>query len=170
MAKPELVTAAFRSRGAAKLRREELVQELAFSLHLMSPTAAADAIEAALASGLLEPEGEQLRLVGEAEDEPPAKAEADIAPAEEPAAATPPAVDTTPPAQAAPDLFHRVVAAVAEATGDSQREIIRKVNRRQKAHYGIRPATEALLLAADAGVDVAPFLDEARLQNLLEGA
>jgi len=163
LAKPELVTAAFRSRGAAKLRREELVQELAFSLHLMSPTAAADAIEAALASGLLEPEGEQLRLVGEAEDEPPAKVEADIAPAEEPAAAT-------PPAQAAPDLFHRVVAAVAEATGDSQREIIRKVNRRQKAHYGIRPVTEALLLATDAGVDVAPFLDEARLQNLLEGA
>ena len=66
------------------------------------------------------------------------------------------------PADDAPDLFHRVVAAVAEATGDSQREVIRKVNRGQKAHYGIRPATEALLLAADAGVDVAPFLDEAR--------
>ena len=146
MAKPELVAAAFRSRGAAKLRREELVQELAFSLHLMSPTAAADAIEAALASGLLEPEGEQLRLVGE-----------DDAPAEEPAPAVAP-----PPPDDAPDLFHRVVAAVAEATGDSQREVIRKVNRGQKAHYGIRPATEALLLAAAAGVDVAPFLDEAR--------
>ncbi len=65
MVKPELVAAAFRSRNAEKLRREELVQELAFSLHLMSPTAAADAIEAALASGLLEPAGEQLRLVGE---------------------------------------------------------------------------------------------------------
>ncbi len=135
MVKPELVAAAFRSRNAEKLRREELVQELAFSLHLMSPTAAADAIEAALASGLLEPVGEQLRFVGE-----------DDAPAEEPA----------------PDLFHRVVAAVAEATGDSQREVIRKVNRGQKAHYGIRPVTEALLLAAAAGVDVAPFLDEAR--------
>ena len=135
MVKPELVAAAFRSRNAEKLRREELVQELAFSLHLMSPTAAADAIEAALASGLLEPVGEQLRLVGE-----------DDAPTEEPA----------------PDLFHRVVAAVAEATGDSQREVIRKVNRGQKAHYGIRPVTEALLLAAAAGVDVAPFLDEAR--------
>ena len=46
MVKPELVAAAFRSRNAEKLRREELVQELAFSLHLMSPTAAADAIEA----------------------------------------------------------------------------------------------------------------------------
>ncbi len=133
MAKPELVAAAFRSRNAEKLRREELVQELAFSLHLMSPTAAADAIEAALASGLLEPAGEQLRLT--------------VAP---------------PPPDDAPDLFHRVVAAVAEATGDSQREVIRKVNRGQKAHYGIRPATEALLLAAAAGVDVAPFLDEAR--------
>lgn len=146
MVKPELVAAAFRSRNAEKLRREELVQELAFSLHLMSPTAAADAIEAALASGLLEPAGEQLRLVGE-----------DDAPAEEPAPAVAP-----PPPDDAPDLFHRVVAAVAEATGDSQREVIRKVNRGQKAHYGIRPATEALLLAAAAGVDVAPFLDEAR--------
>ena len=146
MVKPELVAAAFRSRNAEKLRREELVQELAFSLHLMSPTAAADAIEAALASGLLEPAGEQLRLVGE-----------DDAPAEEPALAVAP-----PPPDDAPDLFHRVVAAVAEATGDSQREVIRKVNRGQKAHYGIRPATEALLLAAAAGVDVAPFLDEAR--------
>ena len=146
MVKPELVAAAFRSRNAEKLRREELVQELAFSLHLMSPTAAATAIEAALASGLLEPEGEQLRLVGE-----------DDAPAEEPAPAVAP-----PPPDDAPDLFHRVVAAVAEATGDSQREVIRKVNRGQKAHYGIRPATEALLLAAAAGVDVAPFLDEAR--------
>jgi len=145
LVKPELVAAAFRSRNAEKLRREELVQELAFSLHLMSPTAAADAIEAALASGLLEPAGEQLRLVGEGD-----------APAEEPA----PAVRE--PADDAPDLFHRVVAAVVEATGDSQREVIRKVNRGQKAHYGIRPATEALLLAADAGVDVAPFLDEAR--------
>jgi len=133
LVKPELVAAAFRSRNAEKLRREELVQELAFSLHLMSPTAAASAIEAALASGLLEPAGEQLRLA--------------VAP---------------PPPDDAPDLFHRVVAAVAEATGDSQREVIRKVNRGQKAHYGIRPATEALLLAADAGVDVAPFLDEAR--------
>ncbi len=156
MVKPELVAAAFRSRNAEKLRREELVQELAFSLHLMSPTAAASAIEAALASGLLEPAGEQLRLVGE-----------DDAPAEEPAPE--PAV-APPPLDDAPDLFHRVVAAVAEATGDSQREVIRKVNRGQKAHYGIRPATEALLLAAAAGVDVAPFLDEARLQNLLEGA
>ena len=146
MVKPELVAAAFRSRNAEKLRREELVQELAFSLHLMSPTAASDAIEAALASGLLEPAGEQLRLVGEGD-----------ALAEEPA----PAVAPLPPDDA-PDLFHRVVAAVAEATGDSQREVIRKVNRGQKAHYGIRPATEALLLAADAGVDVAPFLDEAR--------
>ena len=146
MVKPELVAAAFRSRNAEKLRREELVQELAFSLHLMSPTAAADAIEAALASGLLEPAGEQLRLVGE-----------DDAPAEEPAPAVAP-----PPPDDAPDLFHRVVAAVVEATGDSQREVIRKVNRGQKAHYGIRPATEALLLAAAAGVDVAPFLDEAR--------
>ena len=146
MVKPELVAAAFRSRNAEKLRREELVQELAFSLHLMSPTAAATTIEAALASGLLEPEGEQLRLVGE-----------DDAPAEEPAPAVAP-----PPPDDAPDLFHRVVAAVAEATGDSQREVIRKVNRGQKAHYGIRPATEALLLAAAAGVDVAPFLDEAR--------
>ena len=146
MVKPELVAAAFRSRNAEKLRREELVQELAFSLHLMSPTAAAAAIEAALASGLLEPAGEQLRLVGEGD-----------APAEEPVPAVAP-----PSADDAPDLFHRVVAAVAEATGDSQREVIRKVNRGQKAHYGIRPATEALLLAADAGVDVAPFLDEAR--------
>ena len=146
MVKPELVAAAFRSRNAEKLRREELVQELAFSLHLMSPTAAADAIEAALASGLLEPAGEQLRLVGEGD-----------APAKEPVPAVVP-----PPADDAPDLFHRVVAAVAEATGDSQREVIRKVNRGQKAHYGIRPATEALLLAAAAGVDVAPFLDEAR--------
>jgi len=148
LVKPELVAAAFRSRNAEKLRREELVQELAFSLHLMSPTAAASAIEAALASGLLEPAGEQLRLVGE-----------DDAPAEEPAPE--PAV-APPPPDDAPDLFHRVVAAVAEATGDSQREVIRKVNRGQKAHYGIRPATEALLLAAAAGVDVAPFLDEAR--------
>ncbi len=139
MVKPELVAAAFRSRNAEKLRREELVQELAFSLHLMSPTAAADAIEAALVSGLLEPAGEQLRLVGEG-DAPT------VAP---------------PPADDALDLFHRVVAAVAEATGDSQREVIRKVNRGQKAHYGIRPATEALLLAAAAGVDIAPFLDEA---------
>ena len=155
MVKPELVAAAFRSRGAAKLRREELVQELAFSLHLMSPTAAADAIEAALASGLLEPAGEQLRLVGEGD----APAEE---PAPEPAVATSPAAYTIPPPDDAPDLFHRVVAAVAEATGDSQREVIRKVNRGQKAHYGIRPATEALLLAAAAGVDVAPFLDEAR--------
>ena len=146
MVKPELVAAAFRSRNAEKLRREELVQELAFSLHLMSPTAAADAIEAALASGLLEPAGEQLRLVGGGD-----------ALAEEPAPAVAP-----PPPDDAPDLFHRVVAAVAEATGDSQREVIRKVNRGQKAHYGIRPATEALLLAAAAGVDVAPFLDEAR--------
>ena len=72
-----------------------------------------------------------------------------------PAVAPPPADDT-------PDLFHRVVAAVAEATGDSQREVIRKVNRGQKTHYGIRSTTEALLLAADAGVNVAPFLDEAR--------
>ncbi|MDP6363790.1 MAG: DUF2240 family protein [Candidatus Poseidoniia archaeon] len=155
MAKLELVAAAFRSRGAEKLRREELVQELAFSLHLMSPTAAADAIEAALASGLLAEAGEQLRLV--AEGDAPAEAEAPEAAAEEPEPAA-----ATPPTQAAPDLFHRVVAAVAEATGESQREVIRKVNRGQKAHYGIRPATEALLLAADAGVDVAPFLDEAR--------
>ncbi|OIR12290.1 MAG: hypothetical protein BEU05_03230 [Marine Group III euryarchaeote CG-Bathy2] len=147
MAKPELVAAAFRSRNAEKLRREELVQELAFSLHLMTPTAAADAIEAALASGLLEPAGERLRLVEEG-----------IAPADEAA-----------PADDAPDLFHRVVAAVMEATGDSQREVIRKVNRGQKAHYGIRPATEALLLAADAGVDVAPFLDEAQ-QGLAQRA
>jgi len=146
LVKPELVAAAFRSRNAEKLRREELVQELAFSLHLMSPTAASDAIEAALASGLLEPAGEQLRLVGEGD-----------VPAEEPASPVAP-----PPADDAPDLFHRVVAAVVEATGDSQREVIRKVNRGQKAHYGIRPATEALLLAAAAGVDVASFLDEAR--------
>ena len=147
MAKPELVAAAFRSRGAEKLRKEELVQELAFSLHLLSPSDAADAIDAALASGLLAQVGEQLRLAGEAGS--------DVA-----MPATESAVDV-------PDLFHRVVAIVVEATGETQREVIRKVNRRQKEHYGIRPETEALLLAADAGVDVTPFLDEAR-QKLVQ--
>ena len=149
LAKPELVAAAFRSRGAEELRREELVQELAFSLHLLSPSDAADAIDAALASGLLAQAGEQLRLAGEAGSD-----------VETPA--TESAVDV-------PDLFHRVVAIVVEATGETQREVIRRVNQRQKEHYGIRPETEVLLLAADAGVDVAPFLDEAR-QGLVRRA
>jgi len=56
-----------------------------------------------------------------------------------------------------------------EATGETQREVIRMVNRRQKENYGISPETEALLLAADAGVDVTPFLDEAR-QKLVQRA
>ena len=149
LAKPELVAAAFRSRGAEELRKEELVQELAFSLHLMLPSDAADAIDAALASGLLAQTGEQLRLAGEAGSD----------------VETP----TTESAVDVPDLFHRVVATVVEATGETQREVIRSVNRRQKEHYGIRPETEALLLAADAGVDVAPFLDEAR-QGLVRRA
>ena len=62
MAKPELITAAFRSRGAEELRKEELVQELAFSLHLMSPSDAAAVIDTALASGMLTQVGEHLRL------------------------------------------------------------------------------------------------------------
>ena len=107
MAKPELITAAFRSRGAEELRKEELVQELAFSLHLLSPSDAAAAIDAALASGLLAQAGEQLRLAGEAGSD-----------VETPA--TESAVDV-------PDLFHRVVAIVVEATGETQREVIRSV-------------------------------------------
>ena len=149
MAKPELIVAAFRSRGAEELRKEELVQELAFSLHLMSPSDAADVIDTALASGLLAQTGEQLRLAG--------KARSDVE------------IPTTESAVNVPDLFHRVVAVVVEATGETQREVIRMVNRRQKENYGISPETEALLLAADAGVDVTPFLDEAR-QRLMQRA
>ena len=148
LAKPELVAAAFRSRGAEELRKEELVQELAFSLHLMSPSDAADAISAGLASGLLVQSSERLRLAGETRSDVETPTES--------------AIDV-------PDLFHRVVAIVVEATGETQREVIRRVNRRQKEHYGLRPETEALLLAADAGVDVAPFLDEAR-QGLVQRA
>ena len=147
MAKPELITAAFRSRGAEELRKEELVQELAFSLHLMSPSDAAAVIDTALASGMLTQEGEQLRLIREVGSDVETHATESV-------------LDV-------PDLFHRVVAVVVEATGKTQREVIRKVNRRQKENYGIRPETEALLLAADAGVDVTPFLDEAR-QKLVQ--
>ena len=147
MAKPELVVAAFRSRSAEKLRKEELVQELAFSLHLLSPSDATDAIDAALVNGLLAQEGEQLRLIREVGSDVETHATESV-------------LDV-------PDLFHRVVAVVVEATGKTQREVIRKVNRRQKENYGIRPETEALLLAADAGVDVTPFLDEAR-QKLVQ--
>ena len=147
MAKPELITAAFRSRGAEELRKEELVQELAFSLHLMSPSDAAAAIDTALASGMLTQVGEQLQLVGEARNNVK--------------------ILTTESTVNVPDLFHRIVAVVVEATGETQREVIRMVNRRQKENYGIRSETEALLLAADAGVDVTPFLDEAR-QKLVQ--
>ena len=147
MAKPELIAAAFRSRGAGELRKEELVQELAFSLHLLSPSDATDAIDAALVNGLLAQEGEQLRLIREVGSDVETHATESV-------------LDV-------PDLFHRVVAVVVEATGKTQREVIRKVNRRQKENYGIRPETEALLLAADAGVDVTPFLDEAR-QKLVQ--
>ena len=149
MAKPELITAAFRSRGAEELRKEELVQELAFSLHLMSPSDAAAVIDTALASGMLTQVGEHLRLAEEARSD----------------------VTTLTPESAVnvPDLFHRIVAVVVDATGETQREVIRMVNRRQKENYGIRSETEALLLAADAGVDVTPFLDEAR-QKLVQRA
>ena len=147
LAKPELVAAAFRSRGAEELRKEELVQELAFSLHLMSPSDAAAAIDTALASGMLTQVGEQLRLVGEARNNVKTL--------------------TTESTVNVPDLFHRIVAVVVEATGETQREVIRMVNRRQKENYGIRSETEALLLAADAGVDVTPFLDEVR-QKLVQ--
>ena len=147
MAKPELIVAAFRSRGAEELRKEELVQELAFSLHLMSPSDAATVVDTALASGLLTQVGEQLQLVGEARNNVKTL--------------------TTESAVNVPDLFHRIVAVVVEATGETQREVIRMVNRRQKENYGIRSETEALLLAADAGVDVTPFLDEAR-QKLVQ--
>ncbi len=147
LAKPELVVAAFRSRSAEKLRKEELVQELAFSLHLLSPSDATDAIDAALVNGLLAQEGEQLRLIREVGSDVETHATESV-------------LDV-------PDLFHRVVAVVVEATGKTQREVIRKVNRRQKENYGIRPETEALLLAADAGVDVTPFLDEVR-QKLVQ--
>ena len=149
MAKPELIVAAFRSRGAEELRKEELVQELAFSLHLMSPSDAAAAIDTALASGMLTQVGEQLRLVGEARNNVKTL--------------------TTESTVNVPDLLHRIVAVVVEATGETQREVIRMVNRRQKENYGIRSETEALLLAADAGVDVTPFLDEAR-QKLVQRA
>ena len=149
MAKPELIAAAFRSRGAEELRKEELVQELAFSLHLLSPSDATAVIDTALASGLLTQVGEQLRLAGEARSNAKTL--------------------TTESAVNEPDLFHRVVAVVVEATGETQREVIRMVNRRQKEKYGISPETEALLLAADAGVDVTPFLDEAR-QKLVQRA
>ena len=147
MVKPELIAAAFRSRGAEELRKEELVQELAFSLHLMSPSDAAAAIDTALASGMLTQVGEQLQLVGEARNNVKTL--------------------TTESTVNVPDLFHRIVAVVVEATGETQREVIRMVNRRQKENYGIRSETEALLLAADAGVDVTPFLDEAR-QKLVQ--
>ena len=147
MAKPELIVAAFRSRGAEELRKEELVQELAFSLHLMSPSDAAAAIDTALASGMLTQVGEQLQLVGEARNNVETL--------------------TTESTVNVPDLFHRIVAVVVEATGETQREVIRMVNRRQKENYGIRSETEALLLAADAGVDVTPFLDEVR-QKLVQ--
>ena len=147
MAKPELIVAAFRSRGAEELPKEELVQELAFSLHLMSPSDAAAAIDTALASGMLTQVGEQLQLVGEARNNVKTL--------------------TTESTVNVPDLFHRIVAVVVEATGETQREVIRMVNRRQKENYGIRSETEALLLAADAGVDVTPFLDEAR-QKLVQ--
>ncbi len=149
MAKPELIVAAFRSRGAEELRKEELVQELAFSLHLMSPSDAAAAIDTALVSGMLTQVGEQLQLVGEARNNVKTL--------------------TTESTVNVPDLFHRVVAVVVEAIGETQREVIRMVNRRQKENYGISPETEALLLAADAGVDVTPFLDEAR-QKLVQRA
>ena len=108
LAKPELVAAAFRSRGAEELRKEELVQELAFSLHLLSPSDAADAIDAALASGLLAQVGEQLQLVGEARNNVKTL--------------------TTESTVNVPDLFHRIVAVVVEATGETQREVIRMVN------------------------------------------
>ena len=147
MVKPELIAAAFRSRGAEELRKEELVQELAFSLHLMSPSDAAAAIDTALASGMLTQVGEQLRLVGEARNNVKTL--------------------TTESTVNVPDLFHRIVAVVVEATGETQREVIRMVNRRQKENYGIRSETEALLLAADVGIDVTPFLDEAR-QKLVQ--
>ena len=147
MAKPELIVAAFRSRSAEELRKEELVQELAFSLHLMSPSDAAAVIDTALASGMLTQVGEQLQLVGEARNNVK--------------------TFTTESTVNVPDLFHRIVAVVVEATGETQREVIRMVNRRQKENYGIRSETEALLLAADAGVDVTPFLDEAR-QKLVQ--
>ena len=147
MAKPELIVAAFRSRGAEELRKEELVQELAFSLHLLSPSDAAAAIDTALASGMLTQVGEQLRLVGEARNNVKTL--------------------TTESTVNVPDLFHRIVAVVVEATGETQREVIRMVNRRQKENYGIRSETEALLLAADAGVDVTPFLDDVR-QKLVQ--
>ena len=149
MAKPELIAAAFRSRGAEELRKEELVQELAFSLHLMSPSDAVAVIDTALASGMLTQVGEQLQLVGEARNNVETL--------------------TTESTVNVPDLFHRIVAVVVEATGETQREVIRMVNRRQKENYGIRSETEALLLAADAGVDVTPFLDEAR-QGLVQRA
>ena len=149
MAKPELITAAFRSRGAEELRKEELVQELAFSLHLMSPSDAATVVDTALASGQLARVGEQLRLAGASRSD----------------------VETPTPESIVkvPDLFHRIVAEVVEATGKTQREVIRMVNRRQKENYGICPETEALLQAADAGVDVSPFLDEVR-QKLMQRA
>ena len=147
MAKSELIAAAFRSRGAEELRKEELVQELAFSLHLMSPSDAATVVDTALASGQLTRVGEQLRLVGGSRSD----------------VETPTSKSTVK----VPDLFHRIVAVVVEATGKTQREVIRMVNRRQKENYGIRSETEALLLAADAGVDVTPFLDEAR-QKLVQ--
>ncbi len=149
MVKPELIAAAFRSRGAEELRKEELVQELAFSLHLMSPSDAAAAIDTALASGMLTQVGEQLQLVGEARNNVKTL--------------------TTESTVNVPDLFHRIVAAVVEATGETHREVIRMVNRRQKENYGIRPETEALLQAADAGVDVSPFLDEVQ-QKLMQRA
>ena len=137
MAKPELITAAFRSRGAEELRKEELVQELAFSLHLLSPSDAAAAIDTALASGMLTQVGEQLQLVGEVRNNVKTL--------------------TTESIVNVPDLFHRIVAVVVEATGETQREVIRMVNRRQKENYGIRSETEALLLAADAGRHRSPF-------------
>lgn len=168
------------------LRREEIKMELSFGLHLMTPTEAKELVDGAVADGTLMRDGEGYRIA-DADAPPPAGettaeagagagtgAEAEAGSAGEAGveeADVPPEVreQAAPAASgdgeaasatetAPPELFRELVALAAAAAGVSEREIVGRVNRGQRAHLGVQPEVEALYVARQCGADIAPFV------------
>jgi len=165
------------------LRREEIKMELSFGLHLMTPTEAKELVDGAVADGTLVHDGEGYRIADADAPAPSGEAvevaaeagagaageagveEVDAPPKGAPEAgeqAVPPASSdgeaTSATTTAPPELFRELVALAAAAAGVSEREIVRRVNRGQRAHLGVQPEVEALYVARQCGAGIAPFV------------
>ncbi len=135
---------------------------LSFELGWMNPGQARAFVERARKAGLLEPDGEALRLrVDPAEVEVPRGFKPD--PEAMPEAVTPaPGGPSGPNAASAPDLFTAWLLRVAEATGRTREHVLGEVAARQERLGGLLAADAALLwIAADAGLDVREAATEA---------